>query len=348
MTRRIAIIALAFAALAAVLLAIMAALDLRAAAAGWLIGFVFWCGPTVGSLVLLMIHRLTGGRWGVVLYPTFSATAALVPVMAVLLILVLLAMPVLYPWMQAAGDLIPSVSHIYLNMPSFVARSAIAFAGWSMLALALPRLAGGGGTLLAALGLVFHCALISLVPVDWILSIEHPFYSESFGASVAITQLIAALAWVAVLGLPQDAAVEADIGGLLLAMVLAITYVDFMALLIIWYSDLPHKEAWFVEREAAPWWVLSLIAFLLGSAVPILALLLARIRNHRRALRVIGVVELVGLAAYTAYLIAPPFGWHALIGAGLALIAIGGLLVGLAFSDLPAALVPRGRLLDVR
>ena len=60
-------------------------------------------------------------------------------------------------------------------------------------------------------------------------------------------------------------------------MVLAITYFDYMALLIIWYSDLPHKEFWFVEREAAPWWMLALVAFILGSAVPIVALLLAQL-----------------------------------------------------------------------
>jgi len=34
----------------------------RDAAAGWLIGFVFWSEVTVGSLLLMMIHRLPGGR----------------------------------------------------------------------------------------------------------------------------------------------------------------------------------------------------------------------------------------------------------------------------------------------
>jgi hypothetical protein len=295
-----------------------------------------------------MIHRLTGGRWGVVLHDVLSATAALVPVMAVLLVPVLIAVPALYPWAHGEGGVIASVSQIYLNVPAFVARSVIAFAGWSLLAVAVPRISDARGVLLSAIGLVFYCVLISLVPVDWILSLEHPFYSESFGASVAVTQLLAALAWLAALGLPEDAMTQGDIGGLLLAMVLAITYFDYMALLIIWYSDLPHKEFWFVEREAAPWWMLALVAFLLGSALPILALLLGRVRNHRKPLRVVGVTVLVGVAFYDVYLIAPPFGWRALAGAALALIAIGGLLGGLMLADLPASLLSRRRPANVR
>jgi hypothetical protein len=341
------IVMFAGAAVAAILLLIMAVLDVKAAAAGWLIGFFFWSAIPLGSLLLLMIHRLTGGRWGVALHAPLSSVAALTPVMAVLLVPVLLAIPLLYPWAHAEGSVIPSVAHIYLNVPSFVARSVIAFLGWSVLAIAVPRIFGPRGVLLSAIGLVFYCVLISLVPVDWILSIEHPFFSESFGASVAVTQLIAALSWVVVLGLPDDETVEGDIGGLLLAMVLAITYFDYMALLIIWYSDLPHKEFWFVEREAAPWWVLALIAFIFGSAVPIVALLLGCVRNHRKPLRAIGAIVLVGLAFYDAYLIAPPFGPGTLVAAALALIAIGGLLAGLMLSDLLAFVVARRRPADV-
>ncbi|MBV8511259.1 MAG: hypothetical protein JO289_13965, partial [Xanthobacteraceae bacterium] len=39
------------AAIAAGLGAFLGTLDVKAAAAGWLAAFVFWCGPPVGSLV---------------------------------------------------------------------------------------------------------------------------------------------------------------------------------------------------------------------------------------------------------------------------------------------------------
>ena len=37
---------------------VLAFLDPKAAAAGWLIGFAFWSQILVGSLTLIMIHRL--------------------------------------------------------------------------------------------------------------------------------------------------------------------------------------------------------------------------------------------------------------------------------------------------
>ena len=63
--------------LAAALLVGAALLDPKAAAAGWLVGFAFWSQMLVGSLTLMMIHRLTGGRWGMIAPAIVPAAAAL-------------------------------------------------------------------------------------------------------------------------------------------------------------------------------------------------------------------------------------------------------------------------------
>ena len=305
-------------------MAIVAFFAPRVAAAGWLVGFVFWSQIPVGSLLLMMIHRLTGGRWGEALYPALASAARAVPLLFLLIIPVFVAIPLLDPWSHRTGDVKSDVLSYYLNTPFFISRSLIAIAGWSVLAFLVPRTAGRPGQLVAAVGLVFHCVIISLVSVDWVLSLEPPFISSSFGASMAITQLIAALAWAA-LRAPQagDEEVTGDIGGLLLAFVLGITYVDFMAFLVMWYSDLPSRLFWFVQREDFLWSTLAVAAFVFGSAAPILALLLARVRNRIRPLRAVATSVLAGLAFCYAYLIVPPFGARALGAAALAVIAIG-------------------------
>jgi hypothetical protein len=76
-----------------------------------------------------------------------------------------------------------------------------------------------------------------------------------------------------------------------------------MAVLVIWYGDLPREEGWFVERDHMPWTMLALAAFISLSVVPILLLLFSRVRNNRDSLRAVGGVVLIGLALYNAYLI---------------------------------------------
>jgi hypothetical protein len=313
----------------------------RTAAAGWLVGFVLWSQIPVGSLVLMMIHRLTGGRWGDVLHPAFASAARFMPLLFVLIVPIFVAIPLLAPWAHHADGVKSDVISYYLNTPFLIGRSLIAIAGWSALAFILPRTAGPLGQLLAALGLVFHAVVISAVSVDWILSFEPPFISSSFGASVAITQLIAALAWAILWRSPAlDHPVTGDIGGLLLAFVLAITYVDFMAFLVMWYSDLPSRMSWFLERDHFPWTLLATGAFIFGSMAPILALLLERVRNGVRELRAVAISVLAGLAFDYAWLIAPPFRGRSLASAVLASIAIGLLFAAAAGRPARNAIIP--------
>jgi hypothetical protein len=332
----------------AVLLVVAAVFDAEAVAVGWLIGFVFWAQILVGSLTLLMIHRLTGGRWGELAAPVIAPAAAATPLLIVLAIPLFIAIPALYPWSHHPAAIKPDVLSYYLNTPAFIVRTVLALAGWAALAILLPRNAGSRGRLLAALGLVFHAIVISSVSIDWYLSLEAPFTSSSFGASVAISSLVAALAWTAVLApAPADDPAIGDLGALLLATVLGITYIDFMAVLVIWYGDLPREEAWFVARDSLPWSVLAAAAFILVSLLPILALLLSRVRNARKPLRAVGLGMLVGLACYDAYLIAPQTGALALLSGLVAIVGIGLGYCGVLLSGVTAPIASREPI-DVR
>lgn len=325
---RIAVFAGGAVAIAA--LVVSAIIDQRTAAAGWLVAFAFWTQVLVGSLSLLMIHRLTSGRWGDIIAPISGPTSATMPLLVLLAVPLFLSVQLLYPWSHHPANIKPDVLSSYLNRPGFILRSAVALVGWSALALLLPRSSGWRGQLLAAVGLVFHAVVISSVAIDWYLSLEAPFTSSSFGASVAISSLAAALAWVAVYGpANDDDPAIGDVGALLLATVLGLTYIDFMAVLVIWYGDLPREEAWFVARDHLPWTALAVIAFVLGSVAPILALVQSRFRNHRKPLRAVGAVTLAGLAVYDCYLIAPPTGAAALATSALAISGIGLVLIGI-------------------
>jgi len=332
---RLALLAIVSAA-ALIVIAFMAP---RVAAGAWLLAFVYVSAIVFGALVLTCIHRLTGGYWGYALRPLFEPLAVCIVPLAVLFIPVLVAMPALFPWVQGTPTVKPDVAALYLNSPLFIARAVVAFAGWSALALLLPRIGGRAGTLLAALGLIFHAVIISLVAVDWVLSVEPGFVSTSFGASVAVMQILAALALAAIFAPLPDEQAARDLGGLMLAVVLGLTYIDFMAVLVMWYGDIPGKIGWFVARAAAPWKWLAVASFAFGSVLPVLALLLERVRANRSALRAVGACILAGLAFYDACLLAPAYGAWSLAAAALALIALGCVLTLFVSLGAPSGLL---------
>jgi hypothetical protein len=315
---------------AATIVVLLAFLDPKATAAGWLIGLAFWSQILIGSLTLIMIHRLTGGRWGLLLAPSIEPAAASLPLLIVLAIPIFLALPTLYPWHHQPATIKTDVSSYYLNIPTFILRSLVALIGWSSFVIFLLRPRGRSAQLFAALGLVFNALAISSISIDWYLSLEAPFNSSSFGATIAIASLAAALAWAAltVPSLPADPALS-DLGCLLLATLLGLTYMNFMAVLVIWYGDLPAESVWFVERAQFPWQQFAWAAFALASLLPIFALMIAKMRSDRGPLRAIGGGVLIGMAAFDIYLIGPPVGTAAILPAVLSILTIGLLLIGL-------------------
>jgi hypothetical protein len=332
---------------AAALLIALAILDPKAAATGWLVGFTFWMQILVGSLTLVMIHRLTAGRWGEIIAPVTEPTVAALPFLIILVVPLFIAISELYPWLHNSASIKPGVLSYYLNAPLFVIRTLVALVGWSALAFLVPRTGGRPGQLLAALGLVFHAVVISSVSIDWYLSLEAPFTSSSFGASVAVSALVGALAWTALwLPAPEGDSAIGDVGGLFLAAILGITYIDFMAVLVIWYGDLPREEIWFAERDRLPWSAFAVASFVLVSLLPVLALLLSRVRSRRGPLRAVGGCVLAGLACYDVYLIAPPAGGFAIVTGLLAITGIGLALLGYLAGA--AELLPSREAIDAR
>lgn len=296
------------------------------AAAGWLAAFVFWSGIPIGCLIAMMIHALTGGRWGNRLAPIFVGTSAALPLMLLFVVPVLALLPALYPWAAGGPGPQPDVTRYYLNSPFFIGRTLIAFAGWIVLAAVLPRLSGKPAALIGGVGLIFHAFIVCFIGVDWVLALQPPFHSTSFGADLAFLQLASAFAWTALL-MPasEDKQTRADLGGLSLATLLGITYTNFMALLVIWYGDLPSRVFWFVERTRWPWTLLAGFFFICGSVFPIFALFIGRVRSSLLGLRIVAGVTLAGVALFDAWLVVPPSGPLALAAFALSLLAIGAL-----------------------
>ncbi|SJZ93064.1 hypothetical protein [Consotaella salsifontis] len=323
-SRRIALIG----GLGAVALVVVAIFDLSAALHGLLAALLAWIAVPVGALLLLLIHRLTGGRWGEASRETLSATARTLPLLALAFLPILLLSPSLFSWAANADAAVhPDVADLYLSPTLFGVRALVILGLWSALAWTASQ--GLLGVLGAALGLALYGLSISFAGIDWVLSLDPHFKSTAFAMSLAVSQLVAGIAFVA---LTRDEAAPAtsDILALLVAFSLGLFYLDMMQFLVAYDGNLPDKASWYLRRSGPGEVAVLTCAFLGTVAVPFATALRARWRRSPAALQVCGATALVGVSARVLWLVLPEASSTALswIAAATALLAIGCLFVG--------------------
>ncbi len=317
---------------AGVALCIFGALaDTRQFFISYLFGYLFWLGLALGCLVLLMIHHLTGGRWGFPLRRFFEAAIMTLPLMALLFLPLFFGLRELYPWSRpevVAASALLRQRHFYMNGPAFVMRAAVFFAllvwtartlnKWSFLQddTADPAPTRRLRTL-SGPGIALYPFLATFAYVDWILSLETDWYSTMFVVLIIIGQILTALAFCIVLLAwlrseePYSRVVTTTnfhhLGSLLLAFVMMWAYMAFGQLLIIWSGNLPAEISWYLHRIAGGWkWVISLIA-IFHFFLPFFLLLSRDIKRRVAALATVAAVIFFAHLADVFWLISPSF-----------------------------------------
>jgi hypothetical protein len=304
----------------------------------YLAAYVFFLGPALGSVALLMVHRLAGeGAWGREWRAALLAASRVLPLLGLLLLPILLGAAWLYPWMQAVvpGDPHVAQQRWYLNAPFFVLRAVVCFSVWLWLAHRLrrrlrdPRL-GASLPRFAALGLIVYLLTVSVAAVDWIMSLVPAWHSSIFGLIVATGQLLgaAALATWCCTDEHSSATHRGDSGSVVLVLVLAWSYLAFMDYLTVWIADLPGETVWYLPRLRTGWRWLGVWLIVFHLLLPFAVLLSRRAKRSLRWLRGIAGLLLLAQATYALWLVLPglrPQGFALRWSDALAWLGIGGL-----------------------
>jgi hypothetical protein len=231
----------------------------------YLFAWLLFLGLALGAMANLMLHDLTGGRWGLVVQPAFAAATRLVPLAALLGLPVLLGMRSLYPIDR----------NTWFDGRFFLARAVIYAALWVLLSVLVRRTHSKG---VSALGLIVYVFSVSLAATDWIAALVPQWYSSGFGLVVAAGQMLGAMAlavaWAGLrrAGEPHD---FNDLGNLLLMYVLTWAYLAFMQFLVVWVGNLPREIAWYLPRLQTGWVALAIGLVVFHFFAP-LAILLSR------------------------------------------------------------------------
>ncbi len=263
-------------------------LEPRAFQYAWLAALAVWLFWPLGSLALLLIHVLTGGRWGDAVRPGLRIGLATLPLLLPALVPLLLGLPTLYAWARPA-EASHLANHFYLNLPFFAARGVVYLAVWFTLAALAWR---GAGERLAPPALVLLAVTFTFATIDLTMSLDPSFNSSVYGMLAGAGAVLFALAIAA---LPAAATASrdtlADIGRMLLSLVVLWAYLDFMQFLIVWESDLAADSSWYVRREHGGWGAVMAVIAAGHFLLPFLLLVFPRVQRSRQG--IVGVASLL-------------------------------------------------------
>lgn len=279
--------------------------------------FILWVSVSLGALVLLMTHHLSGGRWGFAVRRIMEAAMAPLPFLG-LLFLILLAME---PRLRAGEG--------YFRFAWLLLRAIFCFGLWIALAFTLRSLSLKQDRepdarytrrlrTLSGPGLVIYFITVSFVMTDWLMQLEPGWRSTMFPGIMMASQTLLALAGATVAAgylfsgeKPHASAfsprIWLDLGTLLFAFVIFWAYVAFSQLLIIWAGNLPSEIAWYLRRSEPGWlWMARLIGLICFFA-PAAVLLFQGVKRDATKLGGVALAIWISQAFFLYWVLMPSF-----------------------------------------
>lgn len=254
----------------------------------WLAALTSWIGWPLGCLALLLVHVLTGGRWGDAIRPQLLSGIGTLPLLVPTLLPLMFVLPALYPWWHP-DTAMHFGNGFYLNRPFAVARAIIYLVAWygvaatTMFALRFGRIPPTA----AVIGLLVLGLTASFAAIDATMSLDPHFSSSDYGMMAAAEAGLLALSVCVLLttiGPPLSSDRLNDLGKLLLGLLVLWAYLDFVQLLIVWQGDLPHEAPWYLERASYGWGVLAGIVAFGHFLLPFFVLVWPPLRRSPRVL----------------------------------------------------------------
>jgi hypothetical protein len=265
---------------------------------GYLASYMDWLGVALGSMVILMLRHLTGGGWGMVIRRILGAAMRTLPLMAILFVPLLFALPRLYPWARpeevAQSHHLQELSQTYLSRSGFIVRAFLYLAIWNLLSFLLskwsreqdqPPLRDNSPRFkaLSGPGIILYAFTVSFAAVDWVMSLDPTWISSIYGLIILAGQLLSAICFAVIVerilvdyepmkDLLQPSFVH-DHGKFMLTFVMLWAYFSFSQWLIIWAGNLPEEITWYVRRLQGGWQFVALFLILFHFVIPFVLLL---------------------------------------------------------------------------
>ena len=279
----------------------------------YLFAVLAWLNPALGCLLLVFIHRMTGGKWGRILQPYLAAGAATLPWALLFAVPLFFGLNDLFPWDRSNPSSLLAMHPTYLSPAGYIIRGVLYFLLYLWL-IHLTRRPDQAWT--GPVGFIVFVLTTYLLSVDWVVALEPGWYSTGFPVVLMASQAVSAMALsiaAAVWLKGSERAEEGtrhtwiDLGNLMLAALMFWAYVSYGEFLIIWSSNLPKQSGWYVHRNAGGWHWILIALVLLNLVTPVLCLLSPRMKSRSRAFAFLTSGVVFFQIIYLYWLILPAF-----------------------------------------
>ncbi len=277
-------------------------------------GFLYALGLALGALGLQMILQQFNAGWSATVRRTAETFSSL------FWVVVILFLPIAYlelttthglvfPWMDPAHqDQVYHEKAGFLNEKAWAIRAAIYFIIWMVLGTRLYRLSRrqdetgdrwltAKARFISSFGLLIFALTTAFASFDWLMSMDHHWFSTMFGVYFFAGATVSCLAVICLilcslrasgrLGRLFTEEHQHDLGKLLFAFTVFWAYVTFCQYFLIWYSNVPEEAAFYNLRNDSSYKSLFQLLCIGHFLVPFVILLVRPIKRSATGLWIV-------------------------------------------------------------
>ncbi len=322
---------LLFAGVGLLLILVSYFVDPRREAFNNVIGLTFFASIAIGALVLVGLEYISGAVWSVPFRRVSEFISSSLPLVLVFAVPLFLMMGMVFHWTHpevVSADKLLAGKSPYLNIPFFIGRTIgvililyIFYAVFTRNSRKQDETKDQSLTKtnvkLSALFIPVAGIGLTLLSIDWIMSLEPHWYSTIFGVYYISATLLAGLAATtyAAVSLNENGylmpGVNKDhyysLGALMFGITNFWAYIAFSQFLLIWYANIPEESIWFVMRWEGGWKYISVLLILVRFIIPYAGLLSQPSKSDPKRLKNISIFILAAHFFDLYWLIMPTF-----------------------------------------
>jgi hypothetical protein len=304
--------------------------DARHAAFVHVVNFLFLTSVGIGALFLVALEYIAGAVWSVPMRRVNEFLAALIPIAALIAVPLFFHLHDLYQWVNAetvAHDAVLKIKEPYLNVNFFTVRFVVIFGIWTLFFYLFTQNSQRQdidedqkhtkfNIRLAAAFIPIFAIGITLVAIDWAMSLEPHWYSTIYGVYYFSGTVLAGVttATYIIVKLHEHGyfpQLKRDhfysLGTLMFVFVNFWAYIAFSQFLLVWYANLPEETYWFIARWKNGWEYISVLLIIVHFAVPYFMLLSQDSKMDLKRLKFISIWILFAHMLDLYWLVMPSF-----------------------------------------